>query len=201
MNIVETSIDAIKPYSANPRIISETAVASVADSLTNFGWQQPIVVDKNNFIVVGHTRFLAAKKLGYKKVPVHTAKDLTEEKIKAYRLLDNKLGELSVWDDELLNSELDSLKDLETDLEDLLSIFEADDSNNNDISFLDDDVKNQFDVQEKQVINELGDYVTLSFVMTPDDRDLVMESLKSIQRQEDFSNITQSLVKIVKELK
>ena len=201
MNIVETSIDAIKPYSANPRIISETAVASVADSLTNFGWQQPIVVDKNNFFVVGHTRFLAAKKLGYKKVPVHTAKDLTEEKIKAYRLLDNKLGELSVWDDELLNSELDSLKDLETDLEDLLSIFEADDSNNNDISFLDDDVKNQFDVQEKQVINELGDYVTLSFVMTPDDRDLVMESLKSIQRQEDFSNITQSLVKIVKELK
>lgn len=201
MNIVETNIEAIKPYSANPRIISETAVSSVADSLTNFGWQQPIVVDKNNFIVVGHTRFLAAKKLGYKKVPVHTAKDLTEEKIKAYRLLDNKLGELSVWDDELLNSELDSLKDLETDLEDLLSIFEADDSNNNDISFLDDDVKNQFDVQEKQVINELGDYVTLSFVMTPDDRDLVMESLKSIQRQEDFSNITQSLVKIVKELK
>ena len=83
MNIVETSIEAIKPYSANPRIISETAVASVADSLTNFGWQQPIVVDKNNFIVVGHTRFLAAKKLGYKNVPVHTAKDLTEEKIKA----------------------------------------------------------------------------------------------------------------------
>ena len=201
MNIVETSIDAIKPYSANPRIISETAVASVADSLTNFGWQQPIVVDKNNFIVVGHTRFLAAKKLGYKKVPVHTAKNLTEEKIKAYRLLDNKLGELSVWDDELLNSELESLKHLETDLEDLLSIFQTDDANNDDISFLDDDVKNQFDVQEKQVINELGDYVTLSFVMTPDDRDLVMESLKSIQRQEDFSNITQSLVKIVKELK
>ena len=201
MNIVETSIDAIKPYSANPRIISETAVASVADSLTNFGWQQPIVVDKNNFIVVGHTRFLAAKKLGYKKVPVHTAKNLTEEKIKAYRLLDNKLGELSVWDDELLNSELESLKHLETDLEDLLSIFQTDDADNDDISFLDDDVKNQFDVQEKQVINELGDYVTLSFVMTPDDRDLVMESLKSIQRQEDFSNITQSLVKIVKELK
>ena len=201
MNIVETSIEAIKPYSANPRIISETAVASVADSLTNFGWQQPIVVDKNNFIVVGHTRFLAAKKLGYKNVPVHTAKDLTEEKIKAYRLLDNKLGELSVWDDELLNSELDSLKDLETDLEDLLAIFQMDDANNDDISFLDDDVKNQFDVQEKQVINELGDYVTLSFVMTPDDRDLVMESLKSIQRQEDFSNITQSLVKIVKEIK
>ena len=176
MNIVETSIEAIKPYSANPRIISETAVASVADSLTNFGWQQPIVVDKNNFIVVGHTRFLAAKKLGYKNVPVHTAKDLTEEKIKAYRLLDNKLGELSVWDDELLNSELDSLKDLETDLEDLLAIFQMDDANNDDISFLDDDVKNQFDVQEKQVINELGDYVTLSFLMTPDERDMVMES-------------------------
>lgn len=112
MKVVAKSIDDIKPYENNPRD-NDDAVDAVANSIKEFGWQQPIVVDKDMVIIVGHTRYKAAKKLGMDKVPVVVASKLTPEQVKAYRLADNKTNELAAWDDELLEDELVGIDDID----------------------------------------------------------------------------------------
>ena len=112
MKVEAKSIDDIKPYENNPRN-NDDAVDAVANSIKEFGWQQPIVVDIGGIIIAGHTRYKAAEKLGLKIVPVVVAKDLTEEQVKAYRLADNKSGELATWNDELLEDELGSIDDID----------------------------------------------------------------------------------------
>lgn len=89
MQIEIRSIKEIRPYEHNPRN-NDGAVDAVAASIKEFGWQQPIVVDKDGVIIAGHTRYKAAKKLGLKEVPVVVAENLTDEQVKAYRLADNK---------------------------------------------------------------------------------------------------------------
>lgn len=105
-------IKSIRPYEKNPRRNDE-AVDAVAASIREFGWQQPIVVDKDGVIIAGHTRYKAAKKLKCDTVPVVVADDLTEDQIKAYRLADNKTGELAEWDTALLGEELAELADFD----------------------------------------------------------------------------------------
>ncbi|CCI82002.1 DNA modification methylase [Lactobacillus hominis] len=126
MEVKTVSINKIKPYENNPRN-NDDAVDAVANSIKEFGWQQPIVVDIDGVIIAGHTRYKAAKKLGYKEVPIVVADNLTEEQVNAYRLADNKSGELATWDDDELQEELDKILDidmtdfgfdLETELED-----------------------------------------------------------------------------------
>lgn len=112
MEIVEKKIDEIIPYNRNPRK-NEDAVQYVKASLQEFGWKQPIVVDINNVIVVGHTRWLAAKELGLEKAPCLIASDLTDEQIKAYRLADNKTAEFASWDFELMDSEIADIIDID----------------------------------------------------------------------------------------
>lgn len=112
MKVINVPINSIKPYENNPRN-NDQGVDAVAKSIKEFNWQQPIVVDKDNVIIVGHTRYLAAKKLGLKEVPVKIATGLTPEQVKAYRLADNKTGELTDWDDDLLESELDDILDID----------------------------------------------------------------------------------------
>ncbi|MBS3735529.1 MAG: ParB N-terminal domain-containing protein, partial [Phycisphaerae bacterium] len=109
-------IDAIEPYESNPRD-NEAAVEAVAASLREFGFRQPVVVDADGVIVVGHTRWKAARKLGLDKVPVHVAKDLSPEQARAYRIADNQTNTLSDWDYELLPVELRDLQNAEFDLE------------------------------------------------------------------------------------
>ena len=109
MKVEEIQIEKIQPYIKNPR--KNQSVNKVAKSLDEFGWQQPIVVDKDGIIIVGHTRYQAAQELGYKKVPVLYA-DLSPEKAKAYRIADNRTNQDSDWDLDLLFSEIqDLLKD------------------------------------------------------------------------------------------
>ncbi len=108
-------IGKIKPYAGNPRV-NDAAVAAVAASIREFGWRQPIVVDKAGVIVAGHTRYKAAIELGLAKVPVHAAKDLTKAQIKAYRLADNQTNNLSDWDFGKLKVELGELGDMKFDL-------------------------------------------------------------------------------------
>ena len=105
MELIKIKIKDIKPYDKNPRK-NDGAVDLVANSIKEFGFKVPIIVDKNNIIVAGHTRHKAAKKLGLKEVPVIVADDLTDEQIKAFRLADNKVGEIAEWDFELLGVEL-----------------------------------------------------------------------------------------------
>lgn len=112
MKVQNVSIDSIKPYENNPRN-NDGGVDAVANSIKEFGWQQPIVVDKDNVIIVGHTRYKAAKKLGMDKVPVVVASNLSDEQVKAYRLADNKTGELTDWDTSLLDDELDDILDID----------------------------------------------------------------------------------------
>jgi ParB-like chromosome segregation protein Spo0J len=115
MQIELWPIERVKPYHRNPRI-NDSAVASVAASICEFGFRQPIVVDTDGVIVVGHTRWKAAQKLGLKQVPVHVATDLTPEQIKAYRIADSKTNELAEWDKVLLPLELADLQALNFDL-------------------------------------------------------------------------------------
>ena len=95
----------IRPYEKNPRR-NDDSVDKCAKSIQDYGFKQPIVVDTDGVIVVGHTRYKAAIKLGLDTVPVIVADDLTPEKVRAYRIADNKVGELSVWDNKLLLGEL-----------------------------------------------------------------------------------------------
>ena len=109
MEIVYKKIGELKPYENNPRKNDE-AVDAVAASISEFGWKVPVVIDTNNVIVAGHTRYKAAKKLGIEDIPCIVADDLTEEQVRAYRLADNKTNELAEWDFQLLEQELDGLE-------------------------------------------------------------------------------------------
>ena len=112
MQIVEKKLCDIKPYEKNPRN-NDNAVGQVANSIKEFGFKVPIVIDKDNVIVCGHTRYKASEKLGLEKVPCVVADDLTDEQIKAYRLADNKVSELAEWDIDLLGEELDGIFDID----------------------------------------------------------------------------------------
>lgn len=112
MKIIELSLDEIKAYENNPRRNDE-AVDYVAESIQQFGFKVPIVVDKDNVIIAGHTRYKASKKLGLEKVPCIIADDLSEEQVKAFRVADNKVGEIAKWDFELLNFELEGIEEID----------------------------------------------------------------------------------------
>jgi len=114
MNILLKSISDIKPYSRNPR--KKLNLDKVVESIRNYGWQQPIVVDRAGVIIAGHSRYEAAKILECKEIPVLIA-DLSPEKAKAYRIADNKTNQYSEWDYSLLNKEFTDLLDINMDLE------------------------------------------------------------------------------------
>jgi site-specific DNA-methyltransferase (adenine-specific) len=118
MKIETADINTIKPYENNPRKLKDSAIEKVAMSLKEYGFRQPIVVDKDRIIVVGHTRYRASKKLGFKEVPITIADNLTPEQINAYRIADNRTAEESEWDSELLKMEIKDLeaKDFKLDL-------------------------------------------------------------------------------------
>ena len=114
-NIALRDISSIMPYDRNPRD-NDSAVDAVARSILEFGFRNPIIVDRDGVIVAGHTRWKAALKLKLTKVPVHVAADLTPDQARAYRLADNKTGELAEWDMEILPIELSELRDAGFDM-------------------------------------------------------------------------------------
>lgn len=116
MKVETVSIESIVPYANNPRN-NEEAIEKVARSIDEFGWQQPIVVDENMVIIVGHTRLLAAKSLGLNEVPIHVADKLTDEQARAYRLADNRTNEYASWNMKMLGIELRDLDDIGFDIE------------------------------------------------------------------------------------
>ncbi len=115
MQITNMKITDIRPYEKNPRI-NDGAVEAVANSIREFGFRSPIVVDKDFVIIAGHTRHKAALSLGLEKVPVHVADNLTPEQIRAYRIADNKTAEIAEWNYELLPLELRELQETDFDL-------------------------------------------------------------------------------------
>ncbi len=131
MEIINKKISELKPYEKNPRK-NDNAVDYVAKSIEEFGFKVPIVIDKDNVIIAGHTRYKASKKLGLEEVPCIIADDLTEEQVKAFRLADNKVSEMAEWDYDLLNMELDDIIDIDME----------------DFGFLDLDVEEEKEVEE-----------------------------------------------------
>ena len=116
MNIVNLKVEELIPYINNPRNNTE-AVDKVAASIKEFGFKVPIVIDKDNVVVTGHTRLLASKKLGLEEVPCVIADDLSPAQIKAFRIADNKVSEYAKWDEDMSHAdkevqELEENKDL-----------------------------------------------------------------------------------------
>ena len=109
MTVQEIFINDLKPYKNNPRK-NDKAVDAVVKSIQQFGFKEPIVIDKDNVIVCGHTRLKAAQKLKLEKIPCVIADDLTPEQIKAFRLIDNKTAELAEWDFDMLSKELANIE-------------------------------------------------------------------------------------------
>lgn len=112
MEIVYKKVNDLIPYENNPRINDE-AIEYVKNSIKEFGFKVPVVIDKDNVIIAGHTRIKASKELGIKDIPCIIADDLTEEQVKAFRLADNKVSEKSMWDYTKLDEELDNILDID----------------------------------------------------------------------------------------
>lgn len=132
MQIIFMPLKDIKPYEKNPRY-NKNAVSEVAKSISEYGFNVPIVVDNENVIITGHTRYEASKQLGLKVVPVIIAKNLTPKQVKAYRIADNKTADFSIWDNKLLLEELSELGEEYTgftfaEIEDLSLLDESDNS-------------------------------------------------------------------------
>ena len=134
MEIIYKNINELIPYDNNPRINDE-AVEYVKNSIKEFGFKVPIVIDKDNVIIAGHTRIKASKELGIKDIPCIIADDLTEEQVKAFRLADNKVAEKSQWDFSKLDEELDSILDIDMSMFD----FNQSDIDWNDIEEISDE--------------------------------------------------------------
>jgi len=115
MHVTDLPLEQIIPYARNPRR-NEKAVASVAASIAEFGWRQPIVVDEQMVVLAGHTRLEAARQLGLETAPVHIATGLTEAQARAFRIMDNRSSENAEWDNDLLNLELGDLLEADFDL-------------------------------------------------------------------------------------
>lgn len=157
MEIKWIPIDQIKPYEKNPRI-NENAVEQVAESIRQYGWQQPLVLDKDKVIVVGHTRYKAAISMGMETVPCIIADNLTKAQAKAYRIADNKTSDFSLWNNALLLDELSDLDDLFTgfDIEPFAETAEILDESDNSI-IMDADFETMYEVvfksrDEKKII-------------------------------------------------
>lgn len=108
MLIEDWSLDRIRPYPNNPRVL-RNAAEKVADSIREFGWRQPIVVDEDGVVIIGHARLAAANLLKLPTAPVHVARGLPDEKVRALRIADNKTSEFAAWDDQKLADELQAI--------------------------------------------------------------------------------------------
>lgn len=140
MEIIYKNIDELIPYENNPRLNDE-AVEYVKNSIKEFGFKVPVVIDKDNVIIAGHTRIKASKELGIKDIPCIIADDLSEKQVKAFRLADNKVSDFSIWDNKKLLEELEGLDDIFTGF--------------NESDFFTDDLENiDFDLNDKDILKD-----------------------------------------------
>lgn len=159
MDIIQKRIEDLVPYENNPRNNDE-AVSYVAESIKEFGFKVPIVVDKNNIIVAGHTRYKASMLLGITEVPCIVADDLTDEQIKAFRLADNKVGEIATWNDEKLDLELMGLDSIDMELFGFDSVFN--DGERESFSSSDETIEDDYEVELPEDTNiKAGDIYQL----------------------------------------
>lgn len=177
MDVKNFSLAELRPYEKNPRR-NDRAVDAVAKSIEQFGFKVPIVIDADNVIIAGHTRYKAAKKLGLESVPCVVATDLSPEQVKAFRLVDNKTAELATWDFEKLGEELNSLA---SELFEGLSFTEPTQEESTDIAV---------DIPPPAT-KEKSDYETIKFMFAREQIKVVEDALAAIgddEIQETFGN-------------
>ena len=193
MDILYKNIDEIVPYFQNPRVISETAIKEVAKSIKQHGFQQCIVIDKNNVVVAGHTRLLAAKQLDMETVPCKVYED-DEQKINAYRLADNKVGELTTWEEKTLELELDKLTGID------VAGFKPE-----DVEFISfDDSMSDVDIEESTVgyhASDLTNLVPITFYLETEDRQEVMKALEDIRDNKNLQTKSNALLYLIRKIK
>ena len=190
MNIQEMEIAKIIPYINNPR--KNLNIDKVASSIKEFGFQQPIVVDEENIIIVGHTRFEAAKKLGLEKVPVTIAK-LSKNQAKAYRIADNRLNQDASWDTKLLNLEFNDLI--------------GDNYNLDHLGFTNDELDNLFLKDEKgsgEELNpddfpdeEISDIKMVQLFFNKENDEKFREAIDKIYKKHNIDNISDAVLRAV----
>lgn len=189
--IIYKKVVELVPYENNPRNNDE-AVDYVANSIKQFHFQVPIIIDKDNVVVAGHTRLKACKKLGIEEVPCIVADDLTEDQIKAFRIADNNVGEVSTWDIEKLGFEL---ADIDIDMSEFGDFGLEDDSDNVDL----ENKEQKPELEFTEVLGEEHNYVVLYF---DNDVDwLQAESLFDIKPRKNLSTrtdgkITESMTRV-----
>ena len=187
MNIQNIEIEKVIPYENNPR--KNQSVEKVASSIKDFGFQQPIVVDKNMVVIVGHTRLMGAKKLGLSHVPVVQA-DLDEAKAKAYRIADNRVNEDSGWDNKLLQDELNKLLNFEIDL--------------NMTGFTNDELDSLFNKEEVEFLEPVGEVIQddnhllndvkmIQLFYEAENEKKFREIVEKVREQNDIDNISDAV--------
>ena len=183
IKIEEIKLADLKAYENNPRI-NDKAVKYVADSIKKFGFLVPIVIDKDNVIVCGHTRYLASQELNLKTAPCIRAENLTDKQIKAFRIADNKIHEKSSWNNDLLKEELTQLQDFGFNLEELGFLnFELDYIlSDNTENFINDLEENDFNS-----VNPLNEFFSMTFVF-PKDKEELIKGYISKNGKEDIVN-------------
>ena len=190
MNIQEMEIAKIIPYINNPR--KNLNIDKVASSIKEFGFQQPIVIDEENIIIVGHTRFEAAKKLGLEKVPVTIAK-LSKNQAKAYRIADNRLNQDASWDTKLLNLEFNDLI--------------GDNYNLDHLGFTNDELDNLFLKDEKESEEELNpddfpdeeisDVKMVQLFFNKENDEKFRQAIDKIYKKHNIDNISDAVLRAV----
>ena len=195
--IINLKLNEIKPYESNPRN-SELSLPKVKDSIKNFGFNQPILIDKDNVIITGHTRYKAAKELELDNVPCIIVTDLSEQQIKAYRIADNKVGQDSSWDVSLLKEELQKLR---------LENFPVTQTGYSDVELENlevelEKIKATTTTEKLQTIappNFSDAMVNLNFTMKPQERVVVMNWLDYYKQTNKLNTTAEALVFLARE--
>lgn len=170
MQIIEIDVNDIQPYAKNAKKHPDSQITHIANSIREFGFRQPLVIDKDNVLVIGHGRLEAAKRLGYDTVPCVRADDLTEDQIKALRLADNKTNE-SDWDFDFLDLEIDDITDIDMsqfgfdvfDPDDYGTDFTLDDGDKSEICQMTFTLHEEQKKAILQAIDSIGDVVEETF--------------------------------------
>ena len=197
MTIKELKTTDLIPYANNPRH-NDNAVEAVANSIREFGFKVPIVIDKNNVIVAGHTRVKEAEKLGLEKVPCIVADDLTPDQVAAFRLADNKTGELAEWDNELLDEELKKLQgiiDMQAfgfdDLQELINEIEHENPYSNGVK-----IPHYEPTGEKVEVEELCDKTKANQLLEEIEQSKIPEDIKQFLRLAAYRHVVFNFKKV-----
>lgn len=205
MKVTQKPISWLKPYEKNVKKHSQDDVEKLAGIIQEFGWQQPVVATEDGEIVIGHRRYLAAKHLEMGKVPVHVAAGLSDEQVRALRLADNRLADDTPVDNALVALELKELQAAGYDLE--LTAFNARElkslGSTGKTTWLDKDVAGSDEDPKaaSRTASDLKDYVQLTFVMGPKERDMIVKKLKAKATEWGLPTAGAALIKLCEDLK